>query len=73
MMFFVVSDSVHTLTCGIMLLNTDLHGAAVTHRMTCSEFIENLVGLNDGEDFEEATLRDIYFSIKNEPLAWTGR
>ena len=35
-------DAVHTLTCAIMLLNTDLHGDNLQRKMTCNEFIENL-------------------------------
>uniref|UniRef100_A0A3Q1E9T1 Pleckstrin and Sec7 domain containing a n=1 Tax=Acanthochromis polyacanthus TaxID=80966 RepID=A0A3Q1E9T1_9TELE len=44
-------DSVHTLTCAVMLLNTDLHGNNVGKRMSCSQFISNLEGLNNGKDF----------------------
>ena len=77
--WFQSQDSVHTLTCAIMLLNTDVHGAgagsgsaAVSgHRkMTSAEFVENLSELNDGRDFPKDLLKNIYYSIKSEPIPW---
>uniref|UniRef100_A0A8B9KQQ3 Pleckstrin and Sec7 domain containing a n=1 Tax=Astyanax mexicanus TaxID=7994 RepID=A0A8B9KQQ3_ASTMX len=64
-------DSVHTLTCALMLLNTDLHGHNVGKRMSCTQFIGNLEGLNDGQDFPKDLLKALYNSIKNEKLQWT--
>ncbi|XP_053306911.1 PH and SEC7 domain-containing protein 1 [Spea bombifrons] len=64
-------DGVHTLTCALMLLNTDLHGHNIGKRMSCSEFIGNLEGLNAGKDFPRELLKALYSSIKNEKLQWT--
>ncbi|XP_055517684.1 PH and SEC7 domain-containing protein 1-like isoform X3 [Leucoraja erinacea] len=64
-------DGIHTLTCAIMLLNTDLHGHNIGKRMSCSDFITNLEGLNDGKDFPKDLLKVLYSSIKNEKLQWT--
>uniref|UniRef100_A0A8C6TDI3 Pleckstrin and Sec7 domain containing a n=1 Tax=Neogobius melanostomus TaxID=47308 RepID=A0A8C6TDI3_9GOBI len=64
-------DSVHTLTCAIMLLNSDLHGNNVGKRMSCSQFITNLEGLNDGKDFPKELLKTLYTSIRSEKLQWT--
>ncbi|XP_040035022.2 uncharacterized protein psda isoform X2 [Gasterosteus aculeatus] len=64
-------DSVHTLTCAVMLLNSDLHGNNVGKRMSCNQFITNLEGLNDGRDFPKDLLKTLYSSIKNEKLQWT--
>uniref|UniRef100_A0A8C8DLC7 PH and SEC7 domain-containing protein 1 n=1 Tax=Oryzias sinensis TaxID=183150 RepID=A0A8C8DLC7_9TELE len=64
-------DSIHTLTCAIMLLNTDLHGNNVGKRMSCTQFISNLEGLNDGKDFPKELLKILYTSIKTEKLQWT--
>uniref|UniRef100_A0A672GZQ3 PH and SEC7 domain-containing protein 1-like n=1 Tax=Salarias fasciatus TaxID=181472 RepID=A0A672GZQ3_SALFA len=50
-------DSVHTLTCAVMLLNTDLHGNNVGKRMSCSQFISNLEGLNNGNNFPKELLK----------------
>ncbi|KAJ0005306.1 hypothetical protein NQD34_011520 [Periophthalmus magnuspinnatus] len=64
-------DSVHTLTCAVMLLNSDLHGNNVGKRMSCSQFITNLEGLNDGEDFPKDLLKTLYTSIRTDKLQWT--
>ncbi|XP_058506939.1 uncharacterized protein psda isoform X2 [Solea solea] len=64
-------DSVHTLTCAVMLLNSDLHGNNVGKRMSCNQFVSNLEGLNDGRDFPKDLLKTLYSSIKNEKLQWT--
>ncbi|XP_074503386.1 uncharacterized protein psda isoform X2 [Sebastes fasciatus] len=56
-------DSVHTLTCAVMLLNTDLHGNNVGKRMSCSQFITNLEGLNDGKDFPKDLLKFYHLSL----------
>ncbi|XP_034563400.1 uncharacterized protein LOC117829816 [Notolabrus celidotus] len=64
-------DAVHTLTCAVMLLNTDLHGQNIGKRMSCTQFICNLEGLNDGQDFHKDLLKALYNSIKNQKLQWT--
>ncbi|XP_069394158.1 uncharacterized protein psda isoform X2 [Paralichthys olivaceus] len=56
-------DSVHTLTCAVMLLNSDLHGNNVGKRMSCSQFISNLEGLNNGKDFPKDLLKMIYMQL----------
>ncbi|XP_062410966.1 PH and SEC7 domain-containing protein 1 isoform X2 [Sardina pilchardus] len=63
-------DGVHCLTCALMLLNTDLHGHNIGKKMTCQEFINNLDGLNEGQDFPRELLKALYNSIKNEKLQW---
>lgn len=67
---FKSQDAVHTLTCALMLLNTDLHGENVGRRMTCAEFIDNLAGYNDGENYSKEILKSLYHSIKTAPLEW---
>ncbi|XP_055746940.1 uncharacterized protein LOC129829259 isoform X3 [Salvelinus fontinalis] len=64
-------DGVHALTCALMLLNTDLHGHNIGKRMSCTQFIGNLEGMNDGQDFSKDLLKALYNSIKNEKLQWT--
>ncbi|XP_078055517.1 PH and SEC7 domain-containing protein 1-like [Mustelus asterias] len=64
-------DGIHTLTCALMLLNTDLHGHNIGKRMSCSDFIGNLEGLNEGKDYPKELLKVLYSSIKNEKLQWT--
>ncbi|XP_051486847.1 PH and SEC7 domain-containing protein 2 isoform X2 [Apus apus] len=64
-------DGIHTLTCALMLLNTDLHGHVnIGKKMSCQQFIANLDGLNDGKDFAKDLLKTLYNSIKNEKLEW---
>uniref|UniRef100_A0A8C7MWJ9 Pleckstrin and Sec7 domain containing 2 n=2 Tax=Oncorhynchus kisutch TaxID=8019 RepID=A0A8C7MWJ9_ONCKI len=63
-------DGAHTLTCALMLLNTDLHGHNIGKKMSCQQFISNLDSLNDGKDFPKDLLKVLYNSIKNEKLEW---
>ncbi|XP_067313147.1 PH and SEC7 domain-containing protein 2 isoform X4 [Pseudorasbora parva] len=64
-------DGAHTLTCALMLLNTDLHGHVnIGKKMSCQQFISNLDGLNDSKDFPKELLKVLYNSIKNEKLEW---
>ncbi|KAJ8286556.1 hypothetical protein GJAV_G00040530 [Gymnothorax javanicus] len=67
---FSSSGSVLTLTCALMLLNTDLHGQNVGKPMSSSSFVSNLDGMNDGKSFHKDMLKDLYTSIKSEPLQW---
>jgi len=72
---FQSHDSVHTLTCAIMLLNTDLHNDALQQqqrRMSAQEFVENLADLNDGQNFPRDLLLAIYSAIKKEPIEWVA-
>ncbi|KAM6180300.1 PH and SEC7 domain-containing protein 4 [Erethizon dorsatum] len=63
-------DSVHTLTCAVMLLNTDLHGQNIGKSMSCQEFITNLNGMQDGGNFPKELLKALYWSIRSEKLEW---
>ncbi|XP_016008527.2 PH and SEC7 domain-containing protein 4 isoform X1 [Rousettus aegyptiacus] len=63
-------DSVHTLTCATMLLNTDLHGQNIGRSMSCQEFISNLNGLQEGGNFPKELLKALYWSIRSEKLEW---
>ncbi|KAG7492539.1 hypothetical protein MATL_G00015410 [Megalops atlanticus] len=57
-------DSVHTLTCALMLLNTDLHGHNIGKRMSCLQFMGNLEGMNDGQDFPKELLKQGHRSAR---------
>ncbi|KAM3927144.1 uncharacterized protein RB166_009925 isoform 1-T2 [Leptodactylus fuscus] len=67
---FQSADSVHTLTCALMLLNSDLHGQNIGKSMTLQEFINNLDGMNDGTSFPRELLKGLYNSIRTEKLEW---
>uniref|UniRef100_A0AAY4AJW7 Pleckstrin and Sec7 domain containing a n=1 Tax=Denticeps clupeoides TaxID=299321 RepID=A0AAY4AJW7_9TELE len=64
-------DSVHTLTCALMLLNTDLHGQNVGKRMSCSQFVGNLEGLNEGQDFPKDMLKVSFSYLLLSPSLWS--
>lgn len=40
----------------------------IARKMTLEEFMDNLSALNDGEDFPEHLLKDVYQSVCNEPF-----
>ncbi|XP_029024518.1 PH and SEC7 domain-containing protein 1 [Betta splendens] len=67
---FSSSGAALTLTCAVMLLNTDLHGQNVGKSMTSSKFVSNLDEMNEGTNFSKDLLKSLYNSIKNEPLEW---
>ncbi|KAM5170355.1 uncharacterized protein ACMZJ9_003297 [Mantella aurantiaca] len=64
------ADAVHTLTCALMLLNSDLHGQNIGKSMTAQDFINNLEGMNDGGNFPRELLKGLYHSIRLEKLQW---
>ncbi|XP_018411292.1 PREDICTED: PH and SEC7 domain-containing protein 4-like [Nanorana parkeri] len=64
------ADAVHTLTCALMLLNSDLHGQNIGKSMTAQEFINNLEGMNDDGNFTRELLKSLYHSIRTEKLEW---
>nr|XP_023676502.1 PH and SEC7 domain-containing protein 2-like isoform X2 [Paramormyrops kingsleyae] len=63
-------EVVLTLTCAVMLLNSDLHGQNVGKAMSVSSFVSNLEGMNDGGNFCKDLLKNLYSSIKSDPLEW---
>ncbi|XP_072529452.1 uncharacterized protein [Salminus brasiliensis] len=67
---FSSPGSVLTLTCAVMLLNTDLHGQNVGKAMSLTDFVSNLDGMNEGENFSKELLKTLYNSIKSHPLEW---
>ncbi|KAL4646540.1 PH and SEC7 domain-containing protein 1-like isoform X1 [Arapaima gigas] len=67
---FSSQGAVLTLTCALMLLNTDLHGQNVGKAMNVSSFVSNLDGMNEGKNFCKDMLKNLYNSIKNEHLEW---
>ncbi|XP_053086581.1 PH and SEC7 domain-containing protein 4 [Pangasianodon hypophthalmus] len=67
---FSSPGAVLTLTCAVMLLNTDLHGQNVGKAMSLTVFVSNLDGMNEGENFSKDLLKSLYNSIKNHQLEW---
>uniref|UniRef100_A0A673BTU8 Pleckstrin and Sec7 domain containing a n=1 Tax=Sphaeramia orbicularis TaxID=375764 RepID=A0A673BTU8_9TELE len=58
-------------TCLCLFICLYTHLSNVGKRMSCSQFITNLEGLNNGKDFPKDLLKTLYSSIKNEKLQWT--
>ncbi|KAM8972375.1 PH and SEC7 domain-containing protein 1-like [Pelodytes ibericus] len=67
---FGSADAVHTLTCALMLLNSDLHGQNIGKCMNLQDFINNLDSMNDGHNFPRELLKVLYNSIRSEKLEW---
>eukprot|EP00916_Digyalum_oweni_P018435 GHVL01030889.1.p1 GENE.GHVL01030889.1~~GHVL01030889.1.p1 ORF type:complete len:621 (-),score=165.10 GHVL01030889.1:1616-3370(-) len=61
-------DAVFIFSYSIIMLNTDLHSAKVKNKMTLEEFCRNNRGINNNKNFEDSFLKDVFFSIKNEPI-----
>ena len=62
-------DAAFVLTYAIIMLNTDQHNPNMKQkRMSLEDFSRNLRGVNDGKDFGEKYLDDIYKSIKNREI-----
>ncbi len=60
------ADAIFVLTYAILMLNTDSYNPNVkgSARMTFDGFQKNLRSVNDGKDFDQQYLQDIYDSIK---------
>ncbi|RWR99573.1 PH and SEC7 domain-containing protein 1-like isoform X3, partial [Dinothrombium tinctorium] len=65
---FISAIVVSKLTVKLMALNNNLHGKQVDHKVSCDEFIECVAGLNDGDDFAPDILKELYESIRKQPL-----
>ncbi len=67
---FPSADTAFILAFSIIMLNTDLHNPAIKEerRMTVEGFIGNNRGIGDGSNLDEGFLRDIFDSIKNNPI-----
>ncbi|XP_018083084.1 Golgi-specific brefeldin A-resistance guanine nucleotide exchange factor 1 isoform X4 [Xenopus laevis] len=68
---FENSDACFALAYAVIMLNTDQHNHNVRKQnvpMTLEEFRKNLKGVNDGKDFDQDMLEDIYHAIKNEEI-----
>lgn len=60
-------DEIHALTCALLLLNTDLHGKN-NKKMTCREFIDNL--LHTDFKYDLAMLKELYISVKEQSFQY---
>jgi brefeldin A-resistance guanine nucleotide exchange factor 1 len=63
-------DALFVLTYAIIMLNTDQYNPNVKPqaRMKFEDFARNLRGVNDGKNFDEEYLREIYEAIKSQEI-----
>jgi len=66
---FQSPESVHTLTCAMVMLNTVLHNDSMKEsNMSEDEFVQKIRSPESGQGFSEPLLRCIYHSIKSDPI-----
>ncbi|KAJ2716264.1 GDP/GTP exchange factor for ARF, partial [Coemansia spiralis] len=63
-------DAAFILAFAIIMLNTDQHSRQVKNRMGLDDFARNLRGVNDGHDFPQAFLSDIYDAIRTHEIVF---
>lgn len=68
--FFRNADAVFTLAFSTIILNTDLHNPNLRddRRMTLEQFVRNNRGINDGKDFPQKFLSELYTQIKEQEI-----
>ena len=60
---FKNQKSCHSFSFALIMLNTDAHSPNVVHKMSFEQFVENLVGYNDGDNYPRQFLRNMYDRI----------
>lgn len=62
---FANQDAVYILAFSVIMLNTDAHNPSIKkqNKMTKPQFINNNTGINNGENFPEKFLSDLYDKI----------
>ncbi|WKY03636.1 hypothetical protein Q1695_004971 [Nippostrongylus brasiliensis] len=64
-------DDVHTLTCALLLLNSDLHGQNLGKRMSIRDFINNIS--HTGAHYKRDLLKALYNSIKEHEIVHASK
>nr|CAB3248501.1 golgi-specific brefeldin A-resistance guanine nucleotide exchange factor 1 [Phallusia mammillata] len=68
---FLNMDAAFTLSYAVIMLNTDQHNRNVRKQnepMSINEFKRNTKGCNDGKDFDQNMLEEIYNTIRNDEI-----
>ncbi|KAK6749156.1 hypothetical protein RB195_001638 [Necator americanus] len=68
---FDTVDDVHTLTCALLLLNSDLHGQNLGKKMTIRDFINNIS--HTGVHYKRDLLKALYNSIKENEIVHASK
>ena len=61
-------DAVYVFAFHMIMLATDLHAPAIKKKISKADWIKNNTGLNDGKDFSEKFLIQIYDRIQRQEL-----
>lgn len=64
-------DDVHTLTCALLLLNSDLHGQNLGKKMSIRDFINNIA--HTGVQYKRDLLKALYNSIKENEIVHASK
>jgi hypothetical protein len=65
---FKHEDAAYVLAFSIIMLNTDLHNPAIAKKISLQQFIKNNRGINDGGDFSDVFLEEVYNKIKTNEI-----
>eukprot|EP00056_Hartaetosiga_gracilis_P011243 m.169092 g.169092 ORF g.169092 m.169092 type:complete len:1543 (-) comp13473_c2_seq4:187-4815(-) len=66
--FIRSEDAALVLTYAIVMLNVDQHSPKVAKRMTVNDFVKNLRGANENENFDRDELERIFNHIKDHEI-----
>jgi len=58
------SDTAYILMFSLIMLNTDLHNPRITKKLTKSQFIKNVKGIDNGNDLPRDHLEELYDNIR---------
>lgn len=65
---FKTPEAAWALAFAVIMLNTDAHNPVVKKKMTKAQFIHNCRDINDGEDFPDFYLSEIYDRIVTDEI-----
>ncbi|KAJ1816410.1 GDP/GTP exchange factor for ARF, partial [Coemansia sp. RSA 2598] len=63
-------DAAFILSYAVVMLNTDQHSRQVRSRMQLTDFARNLKGVNDGVDFREGFLADVFAAVRDAEIVF---
>ncbi|KAI7835063.1 hypothetical protein BX661DRAFT_168235 [Kickxella alabastrina] len=63
-------DAAFILSYAVVMLNTDQHSPQVRGRMRLPDFARNLRGVNDGSDFGEVFLSDLFAAVRDSEIVF---
>ncbi|KAM3833557.1 cytohesin-4 [Vipera latastei] len=66
---FQSTDACYILSFSVIMLNTSLHNPNVKDKPPFEQFMSMNREINNGEDFQEVLLKNLFESIKNEPFS----